>query len=478
MGFKSKLKIGNSNPSKKINQAQKQRTQFDKHEDDSYCIQADQMQLKNIIDLSEVKCQGFDKIIYAKKGWQPQTTRMVTIVCCPSTRTRVEKALVRRFEDRESALRRGVRESDLWTEKQKIHSREINEDWQHFDLIPGKHVNEETLEIVMSQIEEVQFMFQKDRHLILPPMIMNDKGIRQVEKYIGSTNWKLDNSRYWRIIDDISNIIIPICCQSSVKNCQNWIVVMIERGTKQMEVYDTRRQIGSMAIIQRQLKSINQVTKETIGMEYKIEKVVSKMETNQVNDPEDCGLLAILITNHLALELEGEPVFQIFSKDWLSMQRYYLMLNLEVGFMKMEIGKSGYLIREEEAVQNQEKRSEMIWSQVGREIGDLQESVNQQLDNWEGIFQRSDWQLELEQEFEHQEEAGSDFDGHLTELECCLFSDGSELQQNRDALQMAVEDSEKKADINRKTVQIKPGKTVKQDGTEKQLQKDGPRDEH
>ncbi|KEJ82594.1 hypothetical protein OXYTRIMIC_035 [Oxytricha trifallax] len=244
MGFKCKLKIGNSNPSKKINQAERQRTQFDKHEDGQDCIQADQMKLKNIIDLLVVKFQGFDKIIYAKKGWQPQITRMVTIVCCPSTRSRVEKALVRRFEDREDALRRGVRESDLWSEKQKIHSREINEDWQHIDLIPGRHVNEETLEIVMSQTEEVQFMFQKDRQFILPPIIMNDKGIHQVEKYIGSTNWKLDNSRYWRIIDDISNVIIPICCQSSVKNCYNWIVVRIEKETKQMEVYDTRRQIG------------------------------------------------------------------------------------------------------------------------------------------------------------------------------------------------------------------------------------------
>ncbi|KEJ82948.1 hypothetical protein OXYTRIMIC_478 [Oxytricha trifallax] len=80
MGQKSKLKIGNSNPSKKINKAQRKRSQFDKHEDGSDYIQADQMKLNNIIDFSEVKCQGFDKIIYAKKGWQPQITRMLTIV--------------------------------------------------------------------------------------------------------------------------------------------------------------------------------------------------------------------------------------------------------------------------------------------------------------------------------------------------------------------------------------------------------------
>ncbi|KEJ82600.1 hypothetical protein OXYTRIMIC_708 [Oxytricha trifallax] len=434
------------------------------------------MKLKNIIDFLEVKCQGFDKIIYANKGWQSQITRMVTIVCCPSTRSRVKKAQVRRFEDKEDALRRGVRESDLWLEKQKIHSR-INEDWQHFNLIPDRHVNEETLEIVMSQTEEVQFMFQKDRHLILPPMIMNDKGIHQVEKYIGSANWKLDNIRYWRI-DDISNIVIPICCQSSMKNSQNWIVVRIEKGTKQMEVYDTRRQIGSMAILQKQLKSINQVTSEKIEVECKIEKAISKLETNQVKDPEDCGLLAILIANHLALEIEGEPIFLIFSKDWLSMQRYYIMLNLEVGFTKMEIGKSGYLIREEKADQNQEKRSEFIWSQAWREIGDLQESVNQQIDNWEGIFQRNDWQMELEQEFERQEKAGSEFDGHLTELECCLFSDGSELQQIRDAQKVAAGDSDKEADINKKSAQIKPGKAVKQYVTEEQLQEDGLGEEH
>ncbi|KEJ82830.1 hypothetical protein OXYTRIMIC_624 [Oxytricha trifallax] len=130
------------------------------------------------------------------------------------------------------------------------------------------------------------------------------------------------------------------------------------------------------------------------------------------------------------------------------------MLNLEVGFTKMEIGKSGYLIREEEANQNQEKRSEIIWNRAGREIGDLQESVNQQIDNWEGIFQRNDWQMELEQEFEHQEKAGREFDGHLTELECCLFSDGSELQQIRDAKKMAAGDLEKEADIYKSLLKL------------------------
>ncbi|KEJ82913.1 hypothetical protein OXYTRIMIC_486 [Oxytricha trifallax] len=157
MGFKSKLKIGQSNPSKKINEPMIQRVELEKHMDGSKCLQGDLMEFKKIIDLTEVQCQGFDKIIYAKKGWKPMVTRMITVVCCPSSRVRLEKALVRKYEERNAARRRGARERDLWSEKQHEHKLKINEDWTHFDLIPGNHIVEETMESITRQIEELQF---------------------------------------------------------------------------------------------------------------------------------------------------------------------------------------------------------------------------------------------------------------------------------------------------------------------------------
>ncbi|KEJ82576.1 hypothetical protein OXYTRIMIC_457 [Oxytricha trifallax] len=121
MGFKSRLNIGKSNPSEKLHESKSQRTQFDKHEDGSVCVLGDQMKFKRIIDLSEVACQRFDKIIYAKKGGSTQVTRMITIVCCPSARSRLKKALVKKYEDRREARQRGMRERDLWSQKQHDH---------------------------------------------------------------------------------------------------------------------------------------------------------------------------------------------------------------------------------------------------------------------------------------------------------------------------------------------------------------------
>ncbi|KEJ82466.1 hypothetical protein OXYTRIMIC_060 [Oxytricha trifallax] len=165
MGFKSRLKIGKTNPSKRINETQAQRVSFDKHADGSECIQKDQMKFKSLIDLSEVQCRGFDKIIYAKKGWTPMVTRMITTVCCPSSRTKIEKALVQRFDDRERARRKGVNHKELWSEKQHNHWRETNAEWKHFDLIPGNHIQEETMEAFSRQIEEVQFSQSRQEYI-------------------------------------------------------------------------------------------------------------------------------------------------------------------------------------------------------------------------------------------------------------------------------------------------------------------------
>ncbi|KEJ82611.1 hypothetical protein OXYTRIMIC_803 [Oxytricha trifallax] len=92
------------------------------------------------------------------------------------------------------------------------------------------------------------------------------------------------------------------------------------------------------------------------------------METNQVRDPEDCGVLATLIINHL-LRIGWTTSVSDFAKDWLNMQRYYLMFNLEVGFSKMEIGRSGKAISEEETIREMERKSELIWQGADDEMG-------------------------------------------------------------------------------------------------------------
>ncbi|KEJ82754.1 hypothetical protein OXYTRIMIC_605 [Oxytricha trifallax] len=350
---------------------------------DSACVQADQMQLKNLIDLSEVKCQGFDKIIHAKKGWSPQVTRMVGRVCCPRTRRKIAKALVRRIQDREEARRKGMREQDLWSEKQQNYWREINEKWQHEDMMNGRHILEETMEVYLRQIEEAQFCDEKISRMILPPIVVNDKGVTHIEKLIGATNWKIENSRFLRESQDVKSVIITVSCQSILKICRNWVVLKIDKDSGQVEVYDTRKEVGSLAIIQKRLDQINQMMMEIMGKEFCLGKIQCKPETNQVKDPEDCGLISILIMNHLAFELKGGPIFQIFLQDLIKMQRYYLLLNLEVGYMRMEIGKSGVTIQEKDLEQITNKRNETLWQE--EENRSQQTYFNTQVDTWDEL---------------------------------------------------------------------------------------------
>ncbi|KEJ82704.1 hypothetical protein OXYTRIMIC_058 [Oxytricha trifallax] len=407
LGFKSRLRIGHTNPSKRINQSQPQRTDFNKHKDGTPCVQADQMKLKHLIDLTEVQCQGFDKIIHAKKGWSPMVTRLTTIVCCPSTKSKLEKALVIRLQDREDARRKGMQEWDLWTEKQQNHWREINESWQHEDMIPGKHIQEETMEVCVRQIEEVQFCEQRIAQMILPPIVLNDKGITQLERNIGATNWKIENGRFWRESQDVQSVIIPISCQSILKNCRNWVIIRITKKSGKAEIYDTRKNVGSLAIVQKYLSQLNQMVTEIHGKEFQAQKIICKPETNQVRDPEDCGLMAILILNHLALELQGEPIFQIFSNDWTKMQRYYLLFNLEIGYMRMEIGKSGIALEEKDMDKITDKRNQTLWQE---ENGSQQTNFNTHVDAWDELVQDKGNKSQLEQFREEQEGNFSEMD--------------------------------------------------------------------
>ncbi|KEJ83013.1 hypothetical protein OXYTRIMIC_782 [Oxytricha trifallax] len=421
MGFKSRLKIGKSNPSKKINESKSQRTQFDKHEDGSECILGDQMKFKKFIDLSEVTCQGFDKIIYTKKGWTPTTSKFITIVCCPSARTKLEKALVRKYDERQAARNRGMREQNLWSQRQHEHWKEINQEWKHFDLIPGNHISEERFEVTTNQIEEAQFNQGKTGFLILPPLVVDDRGILSLEKIIGITNWKLDNGRFWRDTEALRGVIIPICCKGSLRNCKNWVIVKVEREAKTLEIYDTRRAIGSFALIQKHLGKVNELIANTVGNDFKVNKLQSMVNTNQVSDPEDCGIMAILITNHLALELQGEPIFQIFAKDWINMQRYYILFNMEVVFMKMKIGRSGVALSDDEIAEDTEKRNEGIWQQSSQELTAGTYVFNSQIDQWDDVVMREDQRGEIEQEFIANEGRFSELAEEVPEIEEILF---------------------------------------------------------
>ncbi|KEJ82496.1 hypothetical protein OXYTRIMIC_418 [Oxytricha trifallax] len=255
------------------------------------------------------------------------------------------------------------------------------------------HIQEETMEVCLRQIEEAQFCDQKISRMILPPIVMNDKGVAQIEKLIRATNWKIENIRFWRESQVVKIVIIPISCQSILKNCRNWVVLKIDKDAGQVEIYDTRREIGSLAIIQKHLDQINQMMVEIMGKEYQVEKIQCKPETNQVRDPEDCGLISILIMNHLALELRGEPIFQIFSQDWIKMQRYYLLFNLEVGHMKMEIGKSGVNTQERDLEQITNKRNETLWQEENRS---QQTYFNTQVDTWDELVLNSVGQSHME----------------------------------------------------------------------------------
>ncbi|KEJ82593.1 hypothetical protein OXYTRIMIC_471 [Oxytricha trifallax] len=433
MGFKSRLKIGKSNPSKKLHESKNQRIQFDKHEDGSVCVLGDQMKFKKTIDLSEVTCQGFDKIIYAKKGWNTQVTRMVTIVCCPSARTRLEKALIKKYEDRREARRSGVRERDLWSEKQHDHWKEINQDWRHFDLIPGNHISEETMEAISQQMEEVQFSQNKLRIMIMPPIVMNDKGIQSLEKIIGSVNWKLDNGKYWRDTEEVEGVVIPTSCQSNLKNCKNWVILKIEKGAKTLEIHDTRKSIGSLAIIQKHLGKLSELLEETIGKEFKIDKLSGLVNTNQVKDPEDCGIMAILISNHIVMELQGEPVFQIFAKDWINMQRYYMMT-----------WKSGIALSDEEMARDTEKKNDKIWEHANEGLESETYIFNSQIDQWEEVVMREDPRGQIERELAVSEDRFSELIGEIPEVEGLLFGNKVELQQEKreeETVDMNIDDN-------------------------------------
>ncbi|KEJ82965.1 hypothetical protein OXYTRIMIC_652 [Oxytricha trifallax] len=139
--------------------------------------------------------------------------------------------------------------------------------------------------------------------------------------------------------------------------------------------------------------------------------------------------------NHLALELQGQPVFQIFAKDWLNMQKYYLMINLELGFVRIDIGRSGMTIEKEEMEANREKKSEALWLLVDKDLDTVMINQHSKIDVWDELVLKNAAQFELERENNRQGGEFSDVDEDLTEAEWYLSNDGSNTQHRRQDFQ-------------------------------------------
>ncbi|KEJ83035.1 hypothetical protein OXYTRIMIC_053 [Oxytricha trifallax] len=216
-------------------------------------------------------------------------------------------------------------------------------------------------------------------------------------KIIGTTNWKIENGKFWRAQEDTQGIILPVCCQGNIRNCKNWVVLKIEKKSKMLEIYDSIRSIGSLAL-QKAARQINELQEGREGRKFQVKRIISKIETLQVTNPEDQRVMAIQTINHLAMELAGEPVFQIFANNQVSMQRYYLMFNLELGFLKNEIGRSVIAIKEKELKRDMERRNDLIWQQANKDIGAGSVDFFPQINQWD-LVMREDVNAQIEQEF-------------------------------------------------------------------------------
>ncbi|KEJ82605.1 hypothetical protein OXYTRIMIC_658 [Oxytricha trifallax] len=292
-------------------------------------------------------------------------------------------------------------------------------------------------------IEEVQFNQRSNDFIILPPIVVNDKGIESLERVIETTNYKLENGRFWRSLEDISGMILPVCCQGSIKNCQNWTVWRIMRDSKTLEVYDSRTSVGSLAVIQKSTRQLNELMEGTLGKRFWLKRIEGKTGLHQVRDPEDCGILAILTINHLALDLQGEPIFQIFAKDWINMQRYYLMFNLEVGSVRMEIGKSGITIQEDELERDIERKNELIWQHADEDLESDSITFNAQVDQWDEVILRGDIKAHIENDIEDCEGKFSELVGDAPEVESYLFNRLIQPNSDKPENQTEVIDQEK-----------------------------------
>ncbi|KEJ82966.1 hypothetical protein OXYTRIMIC_019 [Oxytricha trifallax] len=85
-----------------------------------------------------------------------------------------------------------------------------------------------------------------------------------------------------------------------------------------------------------------------------------------------------------------------------NMQRYDLMFNLEVGLLKLEIGKSGITIEEKTMEIIRERKNEMLWQAELEENGTQNKNMYSQFDVCEMVLKNGS-QMYMEKVYEEQE---------------------------------------------------------------------------
>ncbi|KEJ82735.1 hypothetical protein OXYTRIMIC_423 [Oxytricha trifallax] len=91
----------------------------------------------------------------------------------------------------------------------------------------------------------------------------------------------------------------------------------------------------------------------------------------------------------------------------IKMQRYYLLFNLEIGYMRLEIGKSGIALEERDMDKITDKINQTLWQEENRS---QQTNFNTHVDTWDDLVLDKGNKSQLEQFREEQE-------GNFSEIE-------------------------------------------------------------
>ncbi|KEJ83060.1 hypothetical protein OXYTRIMIC_321 [Oxytricha trifallax] len=109
------------------------------------------------------------------------------------------------------------------------------------------------------------------------------------------------------------------------------------------------------------------------------------------------------------------------------MQRYYLMFNLEVGLMKLEIRISGISIREEDLELITDNRNQNLWQANWDAKGTEMINQSSHADNWDEMMIQGGDKMLLEQTQTGQEWKFSDLEENITEIEGFLYTKGQKI---------------------------------------------------
>ncbi|KEJ82443.1 hypothetical protein OXYTRIMIC_710 [Oxytricha trifallax] len=101
------------------------------------------------------------------------------------------------------------------------------------------------------------------------------------------------------------------------------------------------------------------------------------------------------------------------------MQRYFLLYNLEVGLMKLEIGKSVVTVEEQKMEIIREKRNEALWHT--EENGTQNTNIISQVDVWDELVLENGIRRQMELLQEEQEEKFSEIIEEGNEIENYLL---------------------------------------------------------